>query len=118
MASKEQRVVTVDVAAVETARVRLAGAFQGHGQAPRITFASADLMRRILTPQRLELLQAMAGHGAMPVQAVALLVNRKVKDVQEDVQVLLAVGVLQPCDGKEVIFPYDGLCLDDAEGDG
>jgi len=117
MAATEQRAVTVGVAAIETARARLAEAFHGHGQAPCITFASADLMQQILTPKRLELVQAMAGQGAMPVQAVALLVNRETKDVQEDVQALLAAGVLQPCDGAEVIFPYDGLCLDEAAGD-
>jgi predicted transcriptional regulator len=105
----EKHTVTISVSGLQDARARLAAAFEGQAQEPRITFATIDLMWRTLTPRRQELLQAMAGHEAMSIRAAARLVGRDVKAVHGDVQALLSAGVLQSCEGVGVVFPYDGL---------
>lgn len=112
MGEKAKRTVTINVGTLQDARDRLAAAFQGKSQEPRITFATLDLMWRTLTPRRQELLQAMAGHEAMSIRAAARLVSRDVKAVHGDVRALLAAGVLQSREGEGIIFPYDGLHVD------
>jgi predicted transcriptional regulator len=112
MAKTEQRTITISVGATGDAAARLQAAFAGKRQAPRITFATIELMWRTLTPRRQELLQAMAGQDAMSIRAAARLVGRDVKAVHGDVQALLAAGVLRSREGGGIIFPYDGLHVD------
>lgn len=112
MAEKMKRTVTISVGSLQDARARLAAAFEGQAQEPRINFATLDLMWRTLTPRRQELLQAMAGHEAMSIRAAARLVGRDVKAVHGDVQALLAAGVLKSSEGEGVILPYDAVHVD------
>ncbi len=112
MAEREKRTVTISVGCLDDARARLANAFEGKIQEPRITFATLDLMRRTLTPRRQELLQLMAGHEAMSILAVARLVSRDVNSVHHDVQALLVAGILEFRENKGVIFPYEGLYIE------
>jgi predicted transcriptional regulator len=112
MAEKVKRTVIISVGSLRDATEGLVAAFEGKSQEPRITFVSLDLMWRVLTPRRQELLQAMAGHDAMSIRAVARLVDRDVKAVHGDVRALLSAGVLQSRNGEGVIFPYDGLHVD------
>ena len=112
MAERMNRTVTIGIGALPDARARLAAAFTGEAQEPRIAFATLDLMWRTLNPRRQALLQAMAGREAMSIRAVAHLVGRDVKAVHGDVQALLSAGVLQSCPGEGIVFPYDGLHVD------
>lgn len=112
MAERAKRTVTISVGRLDGARERLAAAFRCQAQEPRITFLTLDLMWRTLTPRRQELLQAMAGQGAMSIRGLARLVHRDVKAIHGDVQALLSAGILQPHAEGGVIFPYDALHVD------
>jgi len=112
MAEIAKRTVIISVGSLDEARNRLAAAFRGEAQEPRITFPTLDLMWRTLTPRRQELLQAMAGKGPMSIRAVARLIHRDVKAVYGDVQALLLAGILRPDEAGGVVFPYDALHVD------
>ena len=57
-------VVTLSVSSIEDTKRRMAAAFRGEHQGSYITFASVELLWKVLTPKRWELLQAMVGQGA------------------------------------------------------
>ncbi len=104
--------LTLGLASVEQGRERLAAAFRGEAQGHHIAFASVELLWKVLTAKRWELLQAMTGQGAMSIREVARRVGRDVKAVHGDVHALLDAGVLDRGDGGRVVFPYDAVHVD------
>lgn len=112
MAQTTRRVVTISVGSLDDARAEFAAAFRGEAQEPRIMFRSLDLMWRVLTPRRQELLQAMAGKGPMSIRGLSRMVHRDVKSIHGDVQALLVAGVLRSQESGGVVFPYDALHVD------
>ena len=103
--------VTFCVSTLEETRIRVAAAFEGKPQPPRIAFASYELMWKVLTPKRLELLQAMLGQGPLGVRELHRRVGRDVANVHADVDALAKAGVLQRV-GDKVEFPFNGMHLD------
>ena len=75
----------------------------------RIAFATPELLWRVLTAQRWELLRAMCGAGAMSIREAARRVHRDVKAVHGDVTALLDAGVLSRTPAGEVEFPFDAV---------
>jgi predicted transcriptional regulator len=75
----------------------------------RISFATPELLWKVLTAKRWEILKAMAGQGAMSLREVARRVSRDVKSVHGDVHALLDAGVLRRTDPGETEFPYDSV---------
>jgi predicted transcriptional regulator len=71
-----------------------------------ISFATPELLWRVLTEKRWRLLQAMAGQEPMAIREVARRVGRDVKAVHGDVHALLRAGVLERGTGGRVVFPY------------
>jgi predicted transcriptional regulator len=76
---------------------------------PRISFASYDLMHKILAPNRVAIIRAMAGAGPLSIREVARRVGRDFKGVHTDVTALLANGILEKTEDGRVIFPYDNI---------
>lgn len=72
-----------------------------------ISFITPDLLWRILTGKRWDILNAMAGAGEMSIREVARKVDRDVKAVHGDVTGLIKSGVVQRGESGKVIFPYD-----------
>lgn len=72
-----------------------------------ISFITSDLLWRILTGKRWDILTAMAGAGEMSIREVARKVDRDVKAVHGDVTGLIKSGVVRRGDSGKVIFPYD-----------
>lgn len=70
-------------------------ALSGNRRGAHISFASADLLWKVLTAKRWELLKAMAGGGAMTLREAARRAGRDVKAVHGDVHALPAAGVLR-----------------------
>jgi predicted transcriptional regulator len=87
-------------------------AARGEKQGAHITFASVDLMHRVLTPARWNLLRAMMGGEPVGVRALARNLRRDVKSVHGDVHALLAAGVLQKADDGRLLFPFDAVHVD------
>src|SRR5437870_169063 len=103
------KTVTLSVANRQAVKQRALDAFSGKRRGARISFASADLLWRVLTAKRWDLLKAMAGGGAMTLREAARRAGRDVKAVHGDVHALLATGVLRKdADGK-IEFPVDAV---------
>ena len=73
--------VTLSVASAEDASRRARAAFDGKAQGAHISFASAELLWKVLTAKRWELLKAMTGEGGMTIREAARRVGRDVKAV-------------------------------------
>ncbi|MBI4861133.1 MAG: DNA-binding protein [Candidatus Riflebacteria bacterium] len=75
----------------------------------RICFATPELLWKVLTAKRWELLKALCGAGPLSIRATAARVGRDVKAVHGDVAVLLRVGVLDRRPDGRIEFPYDAV---------
>ena len=75
----------------------------------RIGFATPELLWRVLTAKRWELLKAMCGAGSMSIREAARRVGRDVKAVHGDVVALLDAGVLSRVAGGGVVFPFEAV---------
>lgn len=75
----------------------------------RITFATPELLWKVLTAKRWQLLKAMCGAGPLSIREVARRVKRDVKAVHTDVTALLKAGVLDRDKDGRIIFPFDSL---------
>ncbi len=78
----------------------------------RVSFATPELLWKVLTARRWELLKTMAGQGPMSLREAARRVQRDVKGVHGDVHALLDAGVLHRCDDGGIEFPYDAVHVD------
>lgn len=106
------KTVTLSVANRQAVKQRALDAFSGKRRGAHISFASADLVWKVLTAKRWELLKAMAGGGGMTLREAARRAGRDVKAVHGDVHALLAAGVLRKnVDGK-IEFPFDAVHVD------
>jgi len=88
------KTVTLDVATREEVTRRALEAFKGKKQRARISFATPELLWKVLTAKRWEVLKAMAGRGPLTIREVARRVGRDVKAVHGDVHALINAGLL------------------------
>lgn len=103
------RTVTLGVSSIEETMRQAEAAFRGEPQGEFISFASVDLLWKVLTPRRWDLLKAMTGQGPMTIREAARRVGRDVKAVHGDVHTLLNAGVLDRTEDGRVAFPYDAV---------
>jgi predicted transcriptional regulator len=75
----------------------------------RIAFATPELLWKVLTAKRWELLKALRGAGPVSIREAARRVGRDVKAVHGDVQALLEAGLLVRAQGGGVEFPFDAV---------
>lgn len=75
----------------------------------RISFATPELLWKVLTAKRWELLKAMCGAGPMSIREAARRVERDVKAVHSDITALLNAGVLDRMEDGKVAFPFDAV---------
>jgi predicted transcriptional regulator len=104
--------VTVGISFEEDTKARMRRAFQGKKQGAFISFATAELLWKVITPKRWEVLRAMTGAGPVAIREVARRVERDVKSVYGDIQALLKAGVLDRADDGRIVFPYDEVHVD------
>ena len=104
------KTLTIGVSDRTDVKKRMAAAFKGKAQGgPRLSFASAELLVRVLTEPRMQLLRTMAGAGPMSLRELARRVDRDVKRVHGDAHALLNAGVLYNTDDGELEFPFSGV---------
>ena len=106
------KTVTLDVAGRNAVKRRALEAFKGRKQGSRISFAAPELLFRLLTAKRWELIRAMAGAGPLTIRAAARRVSRDVKAVHGDIHALLNAGILRKTDNGRVEFPFDAIRVD------
>lgn len=104
--------VTLSVSARKDVNRRAIAAFAGRRQGAHISFATAELLWKVLTVKRWELLKAMAGRDGMTIREAARRVGRDVKAVHGDVHALLAAGILDRTDEGRIVFPFDAIRVD------
>jgi len=106
------KTVTIGVeSGLASARERFGQAMRGVPQSNRINFAQASDLTRMLTANRVQLLETMAGRDAMSVRAIADLVKRDVKAVHTDLSAMLGCGLLERTD-EGLRFPFDRIHVD------
>lgn len=103
------KTVTLDVATREEVTRRALEAFKGKKQRARISFATPELLWKVLTAKRWEVLKAMAGQGPLTIREVARRVGRDVKAVHGDVHALINAGLLDRTETNRVAFPFDAI---------
>ena len=103
------KTVTLDVRPPEKVMAQaLAAAKSGRpARTARISFATPELLWRVLTAKRWEILKALCGIGPVSIREVARRVGRDVKAVHSDVTALLMAGVLDRTESGLVEFPYE-----------
>lgn len=75
----------------------------------RLSFATPELLWRVLTAKRWELLKALCGAGPVSIREAARRVGRDVKAVHGDVMALLNAGVLDRAEGGGIVFPFEAV---------
>ena len=105
------KTVTLDVRPPRAAMAEaLAAAKSGRPQrAARISFASPELLWRVLTAKRWELLKALCGAGPVSIREAARRVGRDVKAVHSDVTAMLLAGLLDRTESGQIEFPYEAV---------
>lgn len=105
------KTVTLDIRSPSDALADLSHAWKsGKAQkTARISFATPELLWKVLTAKRWELLKALCGAGPVSVREAARRVNRDVKAVHGDVKALLEAGVLSRAAGGGIEFPFEAV---------
>jgi predicted transcriptional regulator len=76
-----------------------------------ITFPSAELLWKKLSPKRMQIAEAMAGAGEMTMREVSRRVGRDFKAVHADILGLIEVGIVERT-GTGVVMPFGEIHLD------
>lgn len=81
------KTVTLEVRSPKASMADFASAWRSGkpAQSARIRFASPELLWKVLTAKRWELLKALCGAGPVSIREAARRVNRDVKPVHSDV---------------------------------
>ena len=75
----------------------------------RISFETPELLWKVLTARRWELLKSLCGVGPVSIREAARRVGRDVKTVHGDVTALLDAGVLDRTASGAIEFPYEAV---------
>ena len=105
------RTVTLEVRDAREAMQDFAAAWRsGRAQrSARIAFDSPELLWKVLSAKRWELLRALCGAGPVSIREAARRVGRDVKAVHGDVTALLQAGLLDRNESGAIEFPYDAV---------
>ena len=105
------RTVILEVRAPQEAMEEFAQAWNTNKRqkSARISFASPELLWKVLTAKRWELLKVLCGAGPISIREAARRVKRDVKAVHGDVVALLNAGLLVRSAKGAIEFPYDAV---------
>jgi predicted transcriptional regulator len=106
------RTVALEVSTREKTNRRFLRAFEGEPQGSFISFESPELLFKVISGKRWDLLKVMTGAGPMTIREAARRMGRDVKGVHGDVQALLRAGLLQKTDNSLIVFPFDAVHVD------
>jgi predicted transcriptional regulator len=103
------KTVKLQVSRLAEVKRRAHDAFKGRKQGSHISFATPELLFRLLTVKRWELIRTMTGAGPLTICEAARRVKRDVKAVHGDVHALLGAGILQRTADGGIVFPFDAI---------
>ena len=105
------KTVTLGVSDRNDVSRRAVEALKGREQGAHISFATPELLFKLLTAKRWEIVRAMVGVGPLSIRETARRVSRDVKAVHGDVTALLTAGVLRKTGDGLVEFPFELIDL-------
>jgi len=106
------RTVTLEISSRDKVNRRFLQAFDDKPQGTFISFESPELLFKVISGKRWEVLKMMTGTGPMTIREAARRLERDVKAVHGDVQALLKAGILQKTDKGLIVFPFDAVHVD------
>ena len=104
--------VTLEVSSREKINQRFVRAFEGEPQGAFISFESPELLFKVISGKRWDLLKVMTGAGPMTIREAARQMQRDIKAVHGDVQALLKAGIVQKTEKGQIVFPYEAVHVD------
>lgn len=107
------KTINIGVASRAEINARVKSAVAGKQQGLHYSFPSVDIMHRVLTPNRWQILKTMmrAG-GPIGIRALARQLQRDVKAIHTDVHALINAGIIQRTKDGKVEFPFDAVHVD------
>jgi len=78
----------------------------------RISFVSFELLWKVLTLNRWNVVQAMTGAGPLGIRELARKLGRDVSAVHADCAALVKAGVIDRTTQGKYLFPYDAVHVD------
>lgn len=75
----------------------------------RISFDTPELLWKVLTAKRWDLLKSMCGAGPISIREAARRVGRDVKSIHGDVTALLSAGLLDKVESGKIEFRYEAV---------
>lgn len=105
------KTVTLDVRTPADAMADFTNAWEtGKPQkTARISFATPELLWRVLTEKRWELLKVLCGAEPVSIREAARRAGRDVKAVHGDITALLNAGVLDRTEDGRIVFPFEAV---------
>ena len=105
------KTVTLEVREPKVSMAAFAGAWRtGKPQkTSRISFASPELLWKVLTAKRWDLLKVLCGAGPVSIREAARRVKRDVNAVHSDITALLSAGVVDRVADGGIVFPYEAI---------
>jgi predicted transcriptional regulator len=105
------KIVTLDVRAPSDSMGDFVRAWEtGKAEkSARISFATPELLWKVLNAKRWELLKALCGAGPVSIREAARRVGRDVKGVHGDITALLNAGVLDREEDGQILFPFEAV---------
>lgn len=74
-----------------------------------LEFESPSALFRTITPKRWGLIEVLQSQGPVSIRALARVIGRDVKRVHEDVQALIAVGLVEKNPEGKIFVPYEEI---------
>jgi predicted transcriptional regulator len=81
-------------------------------QAELFDFESPAALFKVLSPKRWELIQTLQKSRPMSIRALARFLNRDIKRVYEDVQLMLEYGLIETNLEDEILVPFAEIRAD------
>ncbi|AQU89255.1 transcriptional regulator (plasmid) [Komagataeibacter nataicola] len=106
------KTVTLGISSLADTKRRALSALKGIQVGEFISFESMDLLWKVMTPKRMEIMEAMTSQGPMAIREVARRVNRDVKAVHTDIKSLISAGIINKTENGCIEFPYDEIHVD------
>jgi len=72
-------------------------------------FMDAATFFKVLSKGRIALLKALHSHGSTSIRKLSQLLKRDYKNVHQDVQLLIKVGLIQQDEAKLISVPWDKI---------
>jgi predicted transcriptional regulator len=104
----DETLLIIDVSSLEETKRRMKEAFNDGAAdvAPRYFFQTHEQLLETLTPGRWAIIKALTGAGPLGVRELARRVDRDVKAVHTDAQMLARCGLIDKDSDGKLEFPF------------